>query len=211
MFTKLFRVMVNFFSRLAEMCGLVVIRASTSSSSWFSRNIRQEFARYIFLSDKESPLNLFVRYIVGSDTRFQSRSLGDAFCLFLFDKPSTFIDIGAWDPVLHSESFTLEDSGWRGVLIEPNPIMAKRLREERESFVLEAAMFSRRSNPKAAWLRVNQEASDTATASLVNKSNSIPVSTTSWDEAVKVLSCIPDVVFMDIEGGSCTYSKTSWS
>lgn len=192
--------MLRYLSRLAQCLDLVVLRASTSSQSAFSRNIRQDFIRKLFLSDNGWPLNLFVEFVVQSDIKFQSRSLGDAFCLFLFDKPSTYIDIGAWEPVLHSESFELENSGWRGVLIEPNPIMANRLREERTSVVLEAAIFSRRASPKSAWLRVDQEASDTARARLVSDLSSIPVSTTSWDEAVGVLSCVPDVVFMDIEG-----------
>ena len=191
----------NLLSQMAQFFGVVAMRASTSSESMFSRNIRQALIHHVFTADYNSPIRSFVRFLAESQIRFQSRSLGDAFCLFIFKKPASFIDIGAWEPVRHSESFVLEAQGWKGLLVEPNPVMAKRLREERTSLVLEAAMFSQRSSPAGAWMPHTREASDTLSATLAKKRTDIPVATTNWSSAVEMLSRVPDVVFIDIEGG----------
>jgi len=191
----------NLIAKMAQFFDVVAMRASTSSESMFSRNIRQTLTAYLFQSDNNSPIRLFVRFLAESQIRVQSRSLGDAFCLFIFDKPANFIDIGAWEPVRHSESFVLEAQGWKGLLVEPNPAMANRLREERTSLILEAAIFPQRAAPAGAWMPSNKEGSDTANAALEKRPNDIPVATTSWVNAVEMLPGVPEVLFMDIEGG----------
>ena len=40
---------------------------------------------------------------------------------FKSDPPGFFVDIGANDPVLHSQSLVLEQRGWTGILVEPLP------------------------------------------------------------------------------------------
>ena len=50
----------------------------------------------------------------------------------------TYIDIGAHEPVLNNNTYLFYGEGSRGVLVEPNPVYAKKLRAERpEDKVLE--------------------------------------------------------------------------
>jgi len=54
-----------------------------------------------------------------------------------------FVEVGAHDPVALSQTYLLEQLGWRGVLIEPLPRLARALREKRPaSTVVEAAVTS---------------------------------------------------------------------
>ncbi len=53
-----------------------------------------------------------------------------------------FAEIGAFDGVLHSNSYFLEtEHGWRGVCVEPNPALFARLRESRSAICLERAVY----------------------------------------------------------------------
>ena len=52
-----------------------------------------------------------------------------------------YIDIGAWEPELHSVSKAFYDKGWRGVHVEPVPLHAEKLRQARpDEVVVEAAV-----------------------------------------------------------------------
>jgi FkbM family methyltransferase len=55
-----------------------------------------------------------------------------------------FVDVGAADPVVNSQSWPLEQAGWTGVLIEPRPDFAARLRQARRAKVFECACSSPR-------------------------------------------------------------------
>jgi FkbM family methyltransferase len=44
---------------------------------------------------------------------------------------ATYIDVGAADPVLSNNTYLLFGVGHRGVLVEPNPMFAQKLREQR--------------------------------------------------------------------------------
>ena len=61
---------------------------------------------------------------------------------YLGPQPGTFVDVGANDPVVGSQSHALERSGWRGVLVEPLPHLAQRLRRERKAPVFQFACGS---------------------------------------------------------------------
>jgi FkbM family methyltransferase len=50
-----------------------------------------------------------------------------------------FVDVGANDPQLGSQSWHLEQAGWTGVLIEPQPDLAARLRQARRAKVFAVA------------------------------------------------------------------------
>src|SRR5205085_12172065 len=50
-----------------------------------------------------------------------------------------FVDIGANDPQLGSQSWHLEQAGWTGILIEPQPDLAPRLRQTRKAKVFAVA------------------------------------------------------------------------
>jgi len=59
---------------------------------------------------------------------------------FLGDSPTRFfVDVGAADPQFGSQTFHLEALGWSGVLVEPRPDMAAKLRSERRARVYECA------------------------------------------------------------------------
>lgn len=53
-----------------------------------------------------------------------------------------FVEVGANDPKTESQSWHLEQSGWTGILVEPLPHLAARLREMRTARVYEVACSS---------------------------------------------------------------------
>jgi hypothetical protein len=65
---------------------------------------------------------------------------------FFDDTPGFFVEVGANQPIEGSQSWHLEQCGWRGILVEPQPKLAERLREVRSAKVFAAAC----SSPKNA-------------------------------------------------------------
>ena len=65
-----------------------------------------------------------------------------------------FVDVGANDPVLDSQSFHLERLGWRGLLIEPLPAYCELLRRHRLSQVVECACSSPENHGKNMSIKV---------------------------------------------------------
>jgi FkbM family methyltransferase len=61
---------------------------------------------------------------------------------FFGGRPGYYVDVGANDPVVDSQTWHLEALGWTGLLIEPDPDCARRLREQRRGTVVEAACSS---------------------------------------------------------------------
>lgn len=61
---------------------------------------------------------------------------------FFGSTPGYFVEVGANEPEKESQSFHLEREGWTGVLIEPQPDLAEKLRKMRRSQVFEAACSS---------------------------------------------------------------------
>jgi FkbM family methyltransferase len=57
-------------------------------------------------------------------------------------QPAFFVDVGAADPEFGSQSWHLEQAGWSGVLVEPRPDMAEKLRRDRRVPVYEVACSS---------------------------------------------------------------------
>ena len=53
-----------------------------------------------------------------------------------------FVEVGANDPVQWSQSYTFEQRGWAGVLVEPQPALAEKLRERRNAKVYAVACSS---------------------------------------------------------------------
>jgi FkbM family methyltransferase len=53
-----------------------------------------------------------------------------------------FVEVGANDPEHMSQTWHLERLGWRGVLIEPQPAMAQKLKEQRRATVFACACSS---------------------------------------------------------------------
>ena len=53
-----------------------------------------------------------------------------------------FVEVGANDPKTESQSWHLEQEGWTGILVEPLPNLAARLRDMRTAKVYEVACSS---------------------------------------------------------------------
>jgi FkbM family methyltransferase len=62
-------------------------------------------------------------------------------CGYIGIAPIDYIDVGAHDPVIGNNTYLFYQKGTRGLLIEPNPTMCKKLREVRpDDRVLEAGI-----------------------------------------------------------------------
>jgi FkbM family methyltransferase len=61
---------------------------------------------------------------------------------FFGGKPGFYVDVGANDPVLDSQSQHLEAIGWTGLLIEPDPDCCELLRQHRAGTVVQMACSS---------------------------------------------------------------------
>jgi FkbM family methyltransferase len=61
---------------------------------------------------------------------------------FFGDRKGVFVEVGANEPRARSQTFHLEQAGWTGILIEPQPELAARLRAERKAQVFAVACSS---------------------------------------------------------------------
>jgi FkbM family methyltransferase len=61
---------------------------------------------------------------------------------FFGNRKGYFVEVGANDPRARSQTFHLEQAGWTGVLVEPQPDLAERLRTERTARVFAVACSS---------------------------------------------------------------------
>jgi FkbM family methyltransferase len=61
---------------------------------------------------------------------------------FFGGKPGFYVDVGANDPVLDSQSQHLEALGWTGLLVEPDPDCCELLRKNRTGTVVQMACSS---------------------------------------------------------------------
>jgi len=57
-----------------------------------------------------------------------------------------FVEVGAYQPEYLSQTFDLEQRGWTGILIEPQPDLASELRQRRSAKVFAVACSSRRNS-----------------------------------------------------------------
>jgi FkbM family methyltransferase len=66
-----------------------------------------------------------------------------------------FVDVGANDPKNMSQSWLLEQKGWRGVLVEPQPRLAEKLKRERRVPVFACACSSPQNAGKTLPFQVS--------------------------------------------------------
>lgn len=85
-------------------------------------------------------------------------AMEDLFALIcLGDGPGTYLEVGAYDGLWHSNTALLEQLGWSGVLIEPIPSRAEECRRNRPgSLVVQAACVAP-DGPASVQLNVVQE------------------------------------------------------
>jgi FkbM family methyltransferase len=125
-------------------------------------------------------------------------------------KNGYFVEVGASDPINLSNTYMLEKSfGWKGLLIEPNPTLAKKIREIRTSPVLEVLIDS--SNGYDDLILATESEFSTTAKQLENSSHhlfkasgrSITIRTSTLTDAL-IESNVPfsfDYLSIDIEGG----------
>jgi hypothetical protein len=71
---------------------------------------------------------------------------------FFGGKPGFYVDVGANDPVLDSQSQHLEALGWTGLLVEPDPDCCELLRRHRTGTVVQMACSSHENAGKQLLL-----------------------------------------------------------
>jgi FkbM family methyltransferase len=117
-----------------------------------------------------------------------------------------FVEVGANEPKRYSQTWHLEQQGWRGVLIEPIPALCQRLRAERPgSTVVQVACsaperigtarFNVASNAAHSSLREDDATTGCAVAEVID------VEVTTLDLVLES-HCpdVPDFVSIDVEG-----------
>ena len=117
-----------------------------------------------------------------------------------------FIEVGANEPCRHSQTWSLEQAGWHGLLIEPSPSLCEQLRNQRRrSRVLEVACGAPGAPPRARFhLAENPLHSSLATgrtdfAPKIDRSIEVDVKT--LDQIIKETDTHDiDFISIDVEG-----------
>jgi FkbM family methyltransferase len=116
-----------------------------------------------------------------------------------------FVEVGANEPQRGSQSWQFEQAGWGGILVEPQPDLAERLRAVRRARVIAAACSSPANAGKAMTLHLSGPHSSlkrelAVTGILAARAIEVPVRTLDdiLDEA-KAPAPI-DFVSIDVEG-----------
>jgi FkbM family methyltransferase len=73
---------------------------------------------------------------------------------FFGPRPGYFVEVGANEPRVRSQTYHLEQKGWTGVLVEPQPDLAERLRRERKARVFACACSSQENAGRMLPLHV---------------------------------------------------------
>jgi len=139
----------------------------------------------------------FLRYLIEFPVpNNSSRLLTDRVAHYFLGDNCYFIEIGAWEPVIHSDTYWLEsDHGWEGIQVEPNPMYASKLRERRSTTVIEAAITPALEVSQPHFLHGS---TDSAFVSTV-KSN-CEVKVVDLPSLIRNTGRGIDALFMDIEG-----------
>ena len=116
-----------------------------------------------------------------------------------------FVEVGANDPQLNSQTWHFEQAGWSGILIEPQPDLAQLLRRTRSAKVYAAACSSpaRTGRPAHMFLAVPFSSLDPNLAvTNVRADRTIEVPVRTLDD-ILTEACAPrpiDFLSIDVEG-----------
>lgn len=124
---------------------------------------------------------------------------------FFGDRRGFFVEVGANDPELISQSWHLEQIGWSGVLVEPLPAYAERLRNTRKAKVYELASTSPELAGRPLMLHVAGPLSAIDPARMASGAQSehtIAVATRTLDDVLQDAGAPRplDFVSIDVEG-----------
>jgi FkbM family methyltransferase len=119
-----------------------------------------------------------------------------------------FVDVGAHAPIVDSQSWHLEQKGWTGLLIEPQPDLAERLRQERRSSVHAVACSSPDQAGQLLPLHIDGPYSS-LNSTLVDRrrkpqcTKMVPIRT--LDQVLSEAGAQPpiDLLSIDVEGHTC--------
>ena len=142
---------------------------------------------------------------VGQDL-FAAYILEKKFDLNSAESKGTFIEFGAFDGVMHSNSFLFEQLGWNGILIEPDPLNAKVCEKNRTSQVIQACVMG--NNFSDDTVKFRAVSSDGELSSVVGygksetsgmESQEYEVPVVNLDELLNSLGAV-DLLSIDTEG-----------
>ena len=116
-----------------------------------------------------------------------------------------FVDVGANDPVVDSQSYHLEQIGWTGILVEPQPDLAEKLRATRKAKVFACACGAPDDDGKMMRLHVAGVFSSFDPALMVTgveAEHTVDVSVRSLDGILAECEApVPlDLLSIDVEG-----------
>jgi FkbM family methyltransferase len=117
----------------------------------------------------------------------------------------TYVDVGANDPFIDSQSYHLEQLGWDGLLIEPLPNMADILRKHRRGKVIPYACSSKENHMKILPL-ISFGVCSTLESKLIHtnkiKQEVINIETRTLDSILEANQIRPnfDLLSIDVEG-----------
>lgn len=90
----------------------------------------------------------FCRFLL-KNHRASNAQLGqDLLALYALPEGRVFLDVGAADPMLLSNTRLLEDRGWTGLLVEPIPAVQERIAASRSSVLVRAAVTPEPQGPQ---------------------------------------------------------------
>ena len=116
-----------------------------------------------------------------------------------------FVEVGANDPYRGSQTWTLEQLGWDGVLVEPQPDLAEQLRRSRSARVVAAACSAPENNRSVMTLYLcgphsSLSRSLAAAGARANSTVEVPVRTLNDVLAEAEAPAPIDFVSIDVEG-----------
>lgn len=124
-----------------------------------------------------------------------------------------FVEVGANDPIIISQTYLLEQSGWEGILVEPQPECCKRLRPARpKSKVIQAACGAPEQKGKARFRIASNDGCSLldglTTDEDVTFAETVEVDLVTVDDVLAQSgNPKPDFVSIDVEGGELNVLK----
>ncbi len=137
---------------------------------------------------------------------FPAQEEEDLIRQFFRDRPpGFFVDVGAAEPEFGSQSAHLEQMGWSGILVEPRPEQAERLRRARRAAVYQVACSSPCNAGRTMTLHVRggySSLSETLVIAGLEPQGTIDVAVRTLDELLTDAAAPApiDFVSIDVEG-----------
>lgn len=112
-----------------------------------------------------------------------------------------YVEVGVWDPVRMSNTYVFYEMGWSGVLVEPMPLWARKVKAARPRDIVVSKAAS--DKPGQTTLKLESAASSIEPGWTTNEARRIPVTV---DTLSSILSAYPgirdacDFCSIDVEG-----------